>query len=192
MSEADRPLLDAFLAEMKAEFPRFRVVKKDDDRLSHLIDRFLRVITFGGQREYLTRYYTVIGDTLYVPIGFDGYDPRNVVITLRHERVHLRQRRRYTMLGMTLIYLLLPFPLGLAYGRARIEWEAYTETLRATRDLRGRAALSDPALKERIVSQFTSPAYGWMWPFRASVERWFDDAVKMILAEDSSGPEMES
>lgn len=181
MSQADRPKLDAFLAEMHAEFPRFTIVKKDHDGLSRAIDGFLRVITLGGQSEYLTRYYTVIGDTLYVPVGFDEVDPLSVLITLRHERIHLRQRRRYTMVGMTLIYLLFPFPLGLAYGRARIEWEAYTETLRATYELRGREALLSAALKERIVSQFTSAAYGWMWPFRGAVESWYDRAVAQIL-----------
>jgi hypothetical protein len=31
-----------------------------------------------------------------------------------------------------------------------------------------------PAFRERIVRQFTGPSYGWMWPFRASVERWYD------------------
>ena len=74
-------------------------------------------------------------------------------------------------------------PLGLAYGRARIEWEAYTETLRAVRDLRGEEALRSSALKSRIVSQFTSAAYGWMWPFKAQVEAWYDAAVRQIEAE---------
>ena len=127
----DRAVLDRFIAEMEAEFPAFRIVKKADSGLSKAIDLTLKLLTFGGQREYMTRYYTVIGDTLYVPEGYDGFDPIDVVVTLRHERMHLRQRRRYTFLGMAIIYLLLPFPVGLAYGRARLEWEAYTETLRA-------------------------------------------------------------
>ena len=81
---------------------------------------------------------------------------------------------------MTLLYLLPFFPLGLAYGRARIEWEAYEETLVATGELRGKAALSSPELRAHIVRQFTGPAYGWMWPFRATVERWYDEALERI------------
>lgn len=177
----DRAPLEAFLAEMQREFPRFRVIKKAESPLSKAIDVALKIITFGGQRSYLSRYYTVIGDRLYVPAGWNDVDPIEAVITLRHERVHLRQRRRYTMPGMTVLYLLLPFPLGLAYGRARIEWEAYTETLRATFELRGEAALRSPGLRDRIVSQFTGPAYGWMWPFRGAVERWYDAAVEDLL-----------
>jgi hypothetical protein len=122
----------------------------------------------------------VIGDTLYVPEGFDDVDPIDVVVTLRHERVHLRQRRRYTMLPFAIAYLMLPFPLGLAYCRARLEWEAYTETLRAVRELRGPEALRATALRNRIVSQFTSSAYGWMWPFKDAVERWYDEALERV------------
>lgn len=177
---SDRAVLEAFLAEMRREFPRFCVIRKSESPLSKAIDVALKIITFGGQRAYLTRYYTVIGDRLYVPPGWDDVDPIDAVITLRHERIHLRQRRRYTMAGMTVLYLLLPFPVGLAYGRARIEWEAYTETLRATYELRGEKALRSPALRERIVSQFTGPAYGWMWPFRRVVERWYDEAVTAV------------
>lgn len=179
----ERAVLDAFLKEMHDEFPSFRIIKKRESGFAKAIDVALKVITFGGQREFMSRYYTVIGDTLYVPEGFDEADPIDVVITLRHERIHLRQRRRYTMVGMTILYLLLPFPLFLAYGRARLEWEAYTETLRATRELRGEDALRSAQLRKRIVTQFTSPAYGWMWPFRGSVERWYDEALRQLDAE---------
>lgn len=182
-----REVLERFLEELRAEFPRFRVIDKRTSPLSKLIDVALKLLTLGGQRHYLTRYYTVLGDRLYVPDGWRSVDPIDAVITLRHERIHLRQRRRYTLPGMALIYLLWPLPLGLAYGRARIEWEAYTETLRATYELRGEAALRSKTMRRRIVEQFTSAAYGWMWPFRASVERWYDEAVEAIASGAQSG-----
>jgi hypothetical protein len=182
MHERDRGVLDQLLREITEEFPRFRIVKKDESRFAKAIDVALKVLTLGGQREFMTRYFTVIGDVLYVPVGFDDLDPIGVTITLRHERVHLRQRRRLTLPGMTALYLLLPFPLGLAWFRARLEWEAYTETLRATLELRGEEAVRAADLRERIVSQFTGAAYGWMWPFRGAVERWYDDALREILS----------
>lgn len=179
----DKEPLKAFLAEMAAEFPKFVIIRKETSPLSKAIDVFLKVITFGGQRDYITHYYTVIGDRLYVPEGWDDVDPVSAVITLRHERIHLRQRRRYTMPLFMLIYLFLPFPFLLSYGRARIEWEAYTETLRATLDLAGEDAVKSPFLRARIVRQFTSAAYGWMWPFRKTVEGWYDAALAQILSE---------
>lgn len=173
------------LDEIQREFPRFRVVYKRESAFSKLIHGCLLVLTLGGQRHFLTGYYTVIGDTLYVPDSWDALDPDERAILLRHERVHLRQRRRYGALGMALLYLLPFFPLGLAYGRARLEWEAYRETLRATAELQGLSRARDPALRARIVGRFTGPDYGWMWPFRRTVERWYDDALAELERDAS-------
>jgi hypothetical protein len=89
------------------------------------------------------------------------------------------------MLPFALLYLLPIFPLGLAWFRARFEWEAYRETLRATADLRGVGALDDPLLRREIVRRFVSGDYGWMWPFSRTIERWFDQAVADIRAESA-------
>lgn len=177
------PVTSAFeqlLQEIVREFPRFRIVPKATSSLSKAIDVALRVITAGGQRSYMTRYHTVIGDTLYVPASWNEMGDVDRVILLRHERVHLRQRRRYGMMGMTFLYLIPFLPLGLAYGRARLEWEAYRETLRATAEHRGLPAVADPVFREGIVSRFLGPDYGWMWPFRRAVERWYDDELARL------------
>ena len=170
-------LSERFATDLKAEFPGFCIRSKRGDRLSKVIDLALRIVTLGGQRHYLTKYHTVIGDTLYVPETWDELPDLDRVILLRHERVHLRQRRRYGGPLMAFLYLVPVLPLGLAYGRARIEWEAYVETLRATLELRGPSALRSVELRERIVARFTGPDYGWMWPFRSTVEGWYDRAV---------------
>lgn len=174
--------------EIRSEFPAFRVVPKAGDRLSAIIDGALRLLTLGGQRSYLSEYHTVLGDTLYTPLSWDAASDVDRVIVLRHERVHLRQRRRYGTLGMALLYTLPLFPVGLALGRARIEWEAYEETLVAVAELRGPEAARDPALKSRIVGRFVGPAYAWMWPFRSQVEAWYDRVLARI-APSAHGPE---
>ncbi len=171
------------VAKIRDEFPGFRIVPKSKSRLSRAIDVALKILTLGGQRTFLTEYYTVIGDTLYVPPGWDETADVERVVVLRHEWVHLRQRRRYGTLLMTFLYLIPFFPVGLAYGRARIEWEAYSETLRATAELSGVEAVKDPALRRKIVGRFTGAAYGWMWPFGRSVERWYDEVVAKIEGE---------
>jgi hypothetical protein len=168
---------EAFVAEIKREFPEFRIVPKRTSRLSHLIDWLLKVITFGAQREFITRYHTVLFGTLYVPDQWENTPDLARLVTLCHERVHLRQRRRYGDVVMTFLYLVPFFPLGLAYGRARIEWEAYTETIRATAEHFGLNEARSPRLREHIVRQFTSGAYGWMWPFAKSIHRWYDRAL---------------
>jgi hypothetical protein len=176
-------LSERLVNDLRAEFPAFCIRPKRGDRLSQAIDAALRIVTLGGQCHYLTRYHTVIGDTLYVPETWAQLSDLDRVILLRHERVHLRQRRRYGGPLMTFLYLVPFLPLGLAYGRARIEWEAYTETLRATAELRGREALQSGELREQIVRRFVGPDYGWMWPFRSMVEGWYDRVVRELLAE---------
>lgn len=173
---------DAFVRELMAEFPRFRVVAKSANPLSRAIDVSLRVMTLGGQTRYLTHYHTVLGDTLYVPDSWPQLDEVERTILLRHERVHLRQRRRLGSLRMACLYLFVFFPFGLAWGRARLEWEAYRETLRATAELRGIAAARSPTLREKIIERFVGPDYGWMWPFRSQVERWYDAALTELEA----------
>jgi hypothetical protein len=175
------------IAAIRAEFPRFHVVAKSQSAFSKVIDVALKLITLGAQRRYLSHYHTVIGDTLYVPPGWVTMSDVDRVILLRHERVHLRQRRRMGTVFMAMVYLLPVFPLGLAYGRARIEWEAYCETLRATAELRGLDAARAPALRSEIVRRFVSGDYGWMWPFRRHVERWYDEAIARLAIDLASG-----
>lgn len=175
-------LTGRFIETIRAEFPTFRIVPKHGHRLSHAIDKALKVITFGGQRSYLTRYHTVIGNTLYVPPTWEQMSDLDRVILLRHERVHLRQRRRYGSVLMTFLYLVPFFPLGLAYGRARIEWEAYEETLRATAELVGLDEACSSHLRAHIVARFTGPDYGWMWPFERTVQAWYDRALDRLRA----------
>jgi hypothetical protein len=177
---------ERLITEIIEEFPRFRIVEKADSRLSTAIDRALRLVTLGAQKSYLTEYHTVIGDTLYVPDAWHRMTDDERVILLRHERVHLRQRQRFGLPLMTFLYLVPFFPLGLAYGRARIEWEAYAETLRATAEVQGLAAARSPELKQKIVRRFTGPDYGWMWPFEAQVSRWYDAVLSELAAAGGS------
>ena len=170
----ETPLTDALIAEITREFPRFRLIRKDRAWTQKTIDRLLRVVTFGGQRSYLTGYHTTIGQRVYVTSDWEELPDANRYVTLRHERAHLRQFRRYTLPGMALLYLLLPLPIGLAWFRARFEMQGYAETIRASVEVYGAAWVRRPVFREHVVSQFLTGAYGWMWPFRRSVERWYD------------------
>lgn len=165
---------DALVVKLRAEIPGFRVVLKHESRLHRAIDRALRIVTLGKMRDYLDSYQTTIGKTVYVTRDWDSWDADDRYVTLRHEAVHLRQFRRLTLPVMALVYIFLPLPMGLAYGRARLEWEAYAETIRAAAEVYGKAHPAGPSFRAHVVDQFVGPSYGWMWPFRRSVERWYD------------------
>lgn len=166
--------------DLELEFPRLRLVKKRDSRGQRAIHVGLMVLTFGGMRGYLDHYQTTIGSTIYVTSDWDQRDPDERYCTLRHEAVHLRQFRRYTLPGMALLYLLVPLPLGLAWFRARFERAAYEESIRAAAEVWGPDAPAAPGYRTHVIDQFVGPAYGWMWPFRATIERWYDRVLASL------------
>jgi len=173
----------ALLEEISSEFHGFRIIRKDRSWLQRAIHGSLAVLTFGAQRRYLTAYQTTIGRTVYVTPDWDDLPEDQRYITLRHERAHLRQFRRYTLPGMALLYLLVPLPAGLAWFRARFEMEGYAETVRAAAEVHGLDHVRRADFREYVVSQFLSGAYGWMWPFRRSIERWYDKMILRLEAE---------
>ena len=173
----------ALIDEIRAEFPRFRLIRKSESLLHRSIHVALALLTLGGQRRYLRRYTTTIGARVYVPARWDRWKPRKRIAILRHERVHLRQFARFGLLPMALLYLLVPLPLGFAWFRMRFEREAYEESMRARWELRGGRQVVRRRYRRRMVRHFTGPDYGWMWLLQGQVERWFDSMVARLIAE---------
>lgn len=183
-SAQDAQRLEAYLRALHDEFPRLRFIDKEQSLLCRLIDRALRLLTFGGQSAFVQRYTTVLGQRIYLPSRWAHFGDRERYLILRHEAVHLRQFRRFGMPLMAFFYLLPFFPVGLALGRALIEREAYRESLVALAEVAGVEALDDPQQIEYIVRQFTGPAYGWMWPFPVQVRAWFRRVREELRAVD--------
>lgn len=176
----DFSALDAALLQ---EFPKFKVVLKQDSWLMRAISAFLLAVTFGKQHAFMTDFITTIGYTVYVPSTWPSMPQVAQMVILRHERVHMRQRAKYSMALFTLLYVLLPLPGGLAYFRAKFEKEAYAETLRAIADLYedGLQQIQSEACRADMVSNFTGPSYFWMWPFKKDINDWYDSVVLSIV-----------
>jgi hypothetical protein len=181
--EANQRRLDALLEAMARRSRPVRVVIKRVYWHQRAAHHALRILTFGGQNRYLSHYVTTLGHTIYVPDDWSDWDPAHAWEVLRHELVHVDQFERIGWLGMILIYGFFPLPAGLAYGRARLEWEAYRETLRAVAEIEGLEAARSPALHAQIIERFTGPDYGWMWPFPRQVQKWIDEALPEIETE---------
>lgn len=168
------------VAALAREFPRFRIVRKDRSALHRAIHYALVGLTFGQMRTYLDSFQTTIGNTVYVTPDWDDWDPDRRYVTLRHEAIHLRQFRRFTLPGMALLYVLLPLPMGLAWFRAYFEKEAYAESVRAAAEVWGPDYPRRAEYRRYVLDQFCGAAYGWMWPFRASLERWYDGVLATL------------
>lgn len=153
--------------ELAQEFPSFHLVRKSDYRFYRYLDFLVKLFT--GNRDFLISVTTTIGPIVGVGSDWDLYLPEQRDTILAHERVHLRQQRTMGLgLGVwaglvpwALVWLLLPLPAGLAWGRYALERAAYLETLRRA-----------PEQLEDVVSSLSGSAYAWCW--RAGWARaWF-------------------
>ena len=143
------------------------------------IHQLLRLVTLGAQSS-LPRSLRdhASGTPIYVTADWEARPLAERYATLRHELVHVRQFERW----------------GCAHG-GRLS--AAAAAARAglvphaprARGLRGDAAGVAPARRARrrasgcaptSIAQFTSGAYGWMWPFPRAVGRWFDRFVASL------------
>jgi hypothetical protein len=171
---------EALVAALQGEFPKLRIVRKDRSAFHRGIHWALYAVTFGRMRSYLDSFQTTIGNTVYVTADWDDWEPDRRYVTLRHEAIHLRQFRTYTLPGMAILYVLLPLPLGLAWFRAHFEKQAYAESIRAAAEVWGPDHPRQPAYRNHVIDQFMGPSYGWMWPFRAHLERWYDQILATV------------
>jgi len=185
-------ILDDVVAEIKGEYPDFRLIYKGGSSFMKALGWFLFVVTFGTQRSFMKSYVTTIGHTVYVPDPWDSWTDVSKVVILRHERVHMRQQGRYGRVLFSFLYAVPFLPMFLSYFRARFELEAYSESVRANVELRGPEHVLSQEFKDWMVSQFTSGAYGFMWPFRKTVERWVTDEIEKAVAEHRSAREKKS
>lgn len=175
--------LSQFMFFVRIEFSSFKIRSKGQSLLMKVIAFLLLVLTFGTQKKFMTEYVTTIGTTVYVPDDWGLWSEQRRLAVLRHERVHMRQAKKYGRVLFSLLYLLAPLPIGLAWFRARFEWEAYVESMRAVSDVNGTKILDDDKYRRSIIEQFTTGAYGWMWPFPKTVGRWYDKAKQQIRDE---------
>lgn len=167
--------------DILAEFPEFKLVPKADSRLMKVANVLLLIITFGQMKSFMTKFTTTMGYTVFTPYNWGQRSDRSRVVTLMHERIHMRQRQKYGMLLFGFLYLFVAFPIGLAYFRMKFEKEAYEESLRVTALVAGVELLLTHAHRESYIQHFTTAQYFWMWPFRGSIGRWYDETVARLV-----------
>lgn len=172
---------DKLLLEIKEEFSNFELLPKDNSKMMNIIDFILKITSFGKNKFFMQKFVTTIGNKVYLPTEWLIYSENVKCEILRHERVHMRQAKEFGNLLFSFLYLFVFFPIGFAYYRAKFEKEAYEESLRALYEYHGADALLDPKTKKIMVEYFVGPSYGWMFPFRTNIEKWYDNFIKIII-----------
>jgi len=191
-------VMNQFVSDMQQLAPGMKIVIKHESRLM----RFLNVILFFTP-DFMTRYCTTVGSTIYVPEAWLEQHPYRLLPVLAHETQHIWDHRRYHvayLLGyfvpqllalgsllavlavwfsnywlwaLTCLVFLAPLP---APGRMLIERRGYLMSL-AVEYWMGAA---DPMKNGWPVSAFVTAGYYFMWPFKKSLDRWFREELKKI------------
>jgi len=173
--------LDLLVRNIALEFPAFKIVNKSSSAFMKLINFVLLCVSFGQLKGFMTTFTTTIGYTVYVPTDWDTRPEASRAVTLRHERVHMRQCSERGQLAFSFLYLFI-FPIVRAIYRTKFEQEAYAESFRAIYEYYGPEPLQSAQNREHYISHFTGSSYLWMWTKRADIERWYDDTVARILS----------
>ena len=135
--------------------------------LWRVIDALLYALTGGRMNSFYTGYVTTVGNRIFYPAGWNhGAVSREDYIVLCHELRHVQQSEKYGTVGMALLYLLFPLPLGLAYFRYRFEREAFVAGYHAA------TGLGVTPNSKDFVTSMVGYAYLWTWPFKKSIRRW--------------------
>jgi len=168
------------LEETQQEFPDFTLIPKASVWWMKVISVLLKIITFGQMISFMSRYVTTIGNTIYTSELWDDNPPFMKAALIRHERVHMRQRKSMGSIRYALTYLFWPLPVVFAAGRKRIEMGGYAESMVAYTEYYGIEFVKLTRIRERIIGEFTGSTYFWTWPFRKSIERWYDGVVSHL------------
>lgn len=172
--------LDSLVMAITKEYPEFELRPKSSSALMKVINVILKVITFGLMKNFMSDFTTTIGYVVYTPTAWDGWSERGKIAILRHERVHMKQRKEKGGFWFSVSYLLLPFPILWAYYRMKYEMEAYEESMRVLWEYQGERAFTAD-YRFRMVRHFTTAEYFWTWPWRKRIECWYDGFVKRIV-----------
>jgi hypothetical protein len=170
--------LKELLINIKCEYPEFRLVEKSTSKLMKVLDFLLKLITLWRMKNFMTSFTTTLGFVVYTPSSWGDVSERAKIAVLRHERVHMRQKDQGGF-WFSVKYLLLPFPIFWAYYRMKYEMEAYEVSMRVLWEYAGSAAFT-AEYKQRMLQHFTSAEYFWTWPWKKSLNKWYDGVVEQM------------
>lgn len=171
---------ELLLIEIRRDYPKFKLVPKASSTLMKVIDVLLKLITFWRMTTFMAKFTTTLGYTVYTPDEWERWRDLSRAIILRHERVHMRQRKEKGSFWFSFSYLFLPFPILWAYYRMKYEMEAYEVSIQAQWNAYGRRIFT-PEAREAMIQRFTGASYFWTWPWRKRIETWYDDLASRYV-----------
>jgi len=143
-----------------------------------------RLLSCGTFIKRYSDFTTVLGDSIYIGSPRAEFDPRkpSTHATLRHELIHAYQRAKHGAVVFSLLYLFCA-PAVFTW-RHKFEKQAYLQQLIVEFETYGDISA---ATIEWAASQFWSPAYLWMKPFKAQIREAFTTHAQAIKEGDIKG-----
>ena len=173
VSEAD---IEKYKASLEDEFPGLRILDSKP--------WWLRAAAKILPKQQLLDRTQTIGNTIYLARNWSSYSLPGQLIVLSHERAHLLQFRKYGLFLMSFLYLLVFFPIGLAYFRARFERAGFREGMRRRAEIFGLESQVRTYSEEQYLDNLCGQSYLWAWPFKKMVKNWFIEDWTEVLKEN--------
>lgn len=160
MEQKNKNDYEKLIATIKWYIPEFDILEKQNSWFQKLIGWLL----YPFNKTYMTNYYTVMFGKLWVPSGYKNYSYSKLYEILRHEFIHLLDKKKYGIL-FDLSYLFL-FPIVITF-RAFWELRAYTQTMLVEYEIHNE--ISETTI-DWIIEQFVTSNYLWMFPFKNTLK----------------------
>ena len=135
----------------------------------------LKILSFGKLNRFMDDYTITVGPYIFVPTDWDENNVTKAnYVTLCHELDHIRLYREiggipwFGAFLVSLFYLFLPLPIGLAWFRYATERRAYLVTHQTLKQL------GEESNIDTYVKILTGSSYLWAWPFKKQVRNWFE------------------
>jgi hypothetical protein len=187
---------------LKAKLPKFKLVDKKESRFMI----FLSYLLWLFNRYFMTDYTTTIGYTIYlnrrVTIDSSRWELISYISLLLHEGQHMLDNKKYGIL-FPISYLcpqifavLALFSFFSCWWLLCILFLAPIPSLRAIWEIRGYKAsiasnywlTSYIMSTDRIIYNFTSSAYYFMFPFKNYLIGLFERFIRDITKDSFVGP----
>lgn len=157
---------------VREHVPGLRIVQKRDIWWMRAIGRLLKPIN----PEFMTRYTTVVGQTVYLPRPLADFPRDALAATLAHELVHQLDMQQWGPF-FYVSYALTPLPVWRSH-RAHWERRAYAVDLMLALHGGGEARLV--AVETWLRGVFAGPDYGWMWGGRPAAATYLKPVVERV------------
>ena len=182
------------------KIPGFQIKAKNESALMKTLALFLFFV-----KGFLTKFTTTWFPDIYFPrlpykmVVNEAYNEALMIITISHEYIHLKDRKRlwwlfnllylspqvFAVVGLfgfffPILFLALLFALPLpSLGRAYLEYRGYRTSMAVTWWL-----LQTERTPESMTAHFTSADYYYMMPFKKYMIRKFEKDMIRIKNDD--------